>query len=99
MQDFMEKLNIDRIYDYMYHLISEYAKLQDFKPVRPPTAFEECVGSLFCYADEYRRGYLERSAASPSLSPPCTLPPANAEMIKKRLEAKNEILNKTQLVI
>ncbi|KAI3772231.1 hypothetical protein L6452_03412 [Arctium lappa] len=99
VQDFMERLNIDRIYDYMYHLITEYAKLQDFKPVRPSTALEECVGSLLCYADENQREYLERSAASPSPSPPCKLPPSNAEMIKKRIEAKNEILNKTQLLI
>ncbi|KVI11906.1 O-glucosyltransferase rumi homolog isoform X2 [Cynara cardunculus var. scolymus] len=99
VQDFMERMNIERIYDYMFHLITEYAKLQDFKPVRPSTALEECISSLLCYADENQRGYLERSATSPSPSPPCKLPPPNAEMIKKWLEAKNEILNKTQLII
>ncbi|GJU65689.1 transcriptional activator DEMETER [Tanacetum coccineum] len=61
VQDYMEQLTIDRVYDYMYHLITEYAKLQDFKPVRPSTALEECVDSLLCYADETQRGFLERS--------------------------------------
>ncbi|PWA50538.1 Lipopolysaccharide-modifying protein [Artemisia annua] len=99
VQDYMEQLSIDRVYDYMYHLITEYAKLQDFKPVRPPAALEECVDSLICYADETQRGFLERSAASPSSTPPCKLPPPNVEMIKKQIEAKNAILNKSELII
>ncbi|KAJ0944428.1 putative glycosyl transferase CAP10 domain-containing protein [Helianthus annuus] len=94
----MERLNMDRVYDYMYHLITEYAKLLDFKPVRPSTALEECNESLLCYADETHRGFLERSTATPSPSPPCKLPPPNVEMIKKKMEAKNIIINKTQLI-
>ncbi|CAN6556459.1 unnamed protein product [Malus baccata var. baccata] len=30
-QDFMESLSMDRVYDYMFHLITEYSKLLDFK--------------------------------------------------------------------
>ncbi|KAD0358288.1 hypothetical protein E3N88_44399 [Mikania micrantha] len=96
VQDYMEHLNMDRVYDYMYHLITEYAKLLDFKPVRPSTALEECIGSLLCYADETKREFLERSAASPSSTPPCKLPPANIEMIKKEIEAKNDFLKNLQ---
>nr|XP_043622195.1 O-glucosyltransferase rumi homolog [Erigeron canadensis] len=98
VQDYMEQLNIDRVYDYMYHLITEYAKLLDFKPTRPSTALEECTDSLLCYADETQRGFLEKSAASPSLTPPCKLPAPNFEMIKKQIDAKNFILSKAQLI-
>ncbi|KAI7735379.1 hypothetical protein M8C21_008319, partial [Ambrosia artemisiifolia] len=98
VQDYMEHLNMDRVYDYMYHLITEYAKLLDFKPVRPSTASEECIESLLCYADKTQRGFLKRSTASPSPTPPCKLPPPNVETIKKQMEAKNEIINKSQLI-
>ncbi|CAI9106977.1 OLC1v1006232C2 [Oldenlandia corymbosa var. corymbosa] len=74
-QDYMGSLRMDRVYDYMFHLLSEYSKLQDFKPVRPPTATETCVESVLCYADENQRRFLEKSLAFPSTSPPCSLQP------------------------
>ncbi|KAF7833769.1 O-glucosyltransferase rumi-like protein [Senna tora] len=74
-QELMETLNMDRVYDYMFHLISEYAKLQDFKPNPPSTAMEVCAESVLCYADEKQTAFLKQSAASPSQAPPCTLPP------------------------
>ncbi|KAI3450319.1 hypothetical protein Pfo_006984 [Paulownia fortunei] len=39
-QDFMGSLSMDGVYDYMYHLLTEYSKLQAFTPVRPSTALE-----------------------------------------------------------
>ncbi|KAL4571145.1 hypothetical protein LXL04_017896 [Taraxacum kok-saghyz] len=97
--DFMKEMNMERVYDYMYHLINEYSKLLDFKPAKPASALEECVDSLLCYADESHREVLERSTAFPSSTPPCKLPPPNGEMIKKQIEAKrNIIFNKTQVI-
>ncbi|XP_016515578.1 uncharacterized protein LOC107832276 [Nicotiana tabacum] len=72
-QDFMESLSIDRIYDYMYHLISEYAKLQDFVPVQPPSALEICIDSVLCFADDKQKQFLKRSIAYPSPVNPCSL--------------------------
>ncbi|KAG6515782.1 hypothetical protein ZIOFF_026212 [Zingiber officinale] len=74
-QSFMEELEMDRVYDYMYHLLVEYSKLQDFKPVPPPSAQEVCADSILCLTDEKQRQFLETSYASPSTSMPCTLPP------------------------
>ncbi|KAM3373965.1 hypothetical protein P3S68_012679 [Capsicum galapagoense] len=72
-QDFMESLSMDRIYDYMYHLISEYAKLQDFVPVQPSSALEVCTNSVLCYADDKQKSLLKRSLAFPSDESPCTI--------------------------
>lgn len=73
-QQLMESLSIDRVYDYMFHLISEYAKLQDFKPVPPSTAQQVCEESLLCFADDKQKEFLEKSAVTGSSStPPCTL--------------------------
>jgi len=74
-QEFMESLTIDRIYEYMFHLIYEYSKLQDFKPTPPPTSLEVCEESLLCFADEKQRAFLRRSTASPAPTPPCNLKP------------------------
>uniref|UniRef100_A0A2P2ISV9 Uncharacterized protein LOC103497080 n=2 Tax=Rhizophora mucronata TaxID=61149 RepID=A0A2P2ISV9_RHIMU len=78
-QDFMESLKMDRVYDYMFRLIAEYSKLQDFKPTPPSSALEVCQNSLLCLADEKQRDFLERSIAIPSSRPPCTLPPGSGE--------------------
>lgn len=43
---------MDHVYDYMYHLIVEYSKLQDFKPAPPSLAQEVCVESILCVADK-----------------------------------------------
>ncbi|KAJ7959817.1 O-glucosyltransferase rumi-like protein [Quillaja saponaria] len=74
-QDFMESLSMDRVYDYMFHLISEYSKLQHFKPTPPSTALEVCAESLLCFADEKQKQFLKKSTTFPSQSPPCTLQP------------------------
>ncbi|KAJ9146801.1 hypothetical protein P3X46_029027 [Hevea brasiliensis] len=91
-QDFMETLSMDRVYDYMFHLITEYSKLQDFKPVPSSSGLEVCVDSVLCFADEKQKQFLERSTAFPSPSPPCTLQPANGNLIKSWLQQKQRVI-------
>ncbi|XP_020679085.1 protein O-glucosyltransferase 1 isoform X1 [Dendrobium catenatum] len=67
-QQLMEDLSMDRVYDYMFHLIMEYSKLLDFKPTPPPSALEVCM------ADEKQREILEKSSSLPSSTTACTLP-------------------------
>lgn len=76
----MESLNMDRVYDYMFHLISEYAKLQDFTPKLPSSAMEVCPDSVLCYADDKQTPFLRESIAFPSQTPPCTLPPPKTDL-------------------
>ncbi|XWS71573.1 hypothetical protein CRYUN_Cryun03dG0149500 [Craigia yunnanensis] len=72
-QQLMESLSMDRVYDYKFHLISEYSKLQDFKPVPPSSAQEVCEESLLCLAKPKQREFLRRAAAGGSSTPPCNL--------------------------
>ncbi|KAF8402652.1 hypothetical protein HHK36_010741 [Tetracentron sinense] len=92
-QDFMEGLHMDRIYDYMYHLITEYSKLQDFKPVPPSSAQELCMESLLCFADPKQRQILERSTASPSSALPCRLQPVDHDLMEKWIQQKWKIIS------
>ncbi|KAK9280355.1 hypothetical protein L1049_014044 [Liquidambar formosana] len=84
-QNFMENLSMDRVYDYMYHLLTEYSKLQDFKPIPPSSALEVCVESLLCLADPKQRQFLERSTTFPSPAPPCILQPVDGDLNKSPL--------------
>ncbi|KAL9679716.1 hypothetical protein QQ045_017582 [Rhodiola kirilowii] len=73
-QRLMESLSMDRVYDYMFHLLFEYSKLQDFKPAPPPSAFQVCENSLLCFANQIQTQFLKNSAASPSPIPPFKIP-------------------------
>nr|AFN53673.1 DUF821 [Linum usitatissimum] len=90
-QNYMESISMDRIYDYMFHLISEYSKLQKFKPVPPTTALGVCPDSVLCFADEKQRMFLEKSTTSPSSEPPCNLRPAGDSNIQRWLDEKERL--------
>ncbi|GMN23735.1 hypothetical protein TIFTF001_000240 [Ficus carica] len=91
-QEFMESLSMNRIYDYMFHLINEYSKLQKFKPVRPSSSLEVCAESLLCLADPKQRKLLERSTAHPSPSPPCSLQPADSDLLKNWVQHRRKTI-------
>ncbi|KAF6147053.1 hypothetical protein GIB67_036772 [Kingdonia uniflora] len=95
-QALMEALNMDRVYEYMYHLITEYSKLQDFKPSPPSTAREVCEESLLCFADEKQREFLKRSTVDSSSVIPCTLPPADHDIIDSWIQQRMKIIRDIQ---
>lgn len=76
-QRLVQGLRMHAVYDYMLHLLTEYARLMDFRPVAPPSpdAHEACEASLLCLADDKQRRFLEASRAEPAVGDPCVLPP------------------------
>ncbi|KAJ1261626.1 hypothetical protein BS78_09G044900 [Paspalum vaginatum] len=78
-QRLMEDLSMGAVYDYMLHLLTEYAGLMDFKPEPPPTAQEACEGSVMCLADDKQRRFMEASSAEPAVDEPCVMPPPPPE--------------------
>ncbi|XP_015882772.3 uncharacterized protein LOC107418583 isoform X1 [Ziziphus jujuba] len=71
-----EELNMDYVYDYMFHLLNEYAKLFKYKPTIPEKAFELCLESLYCPARGLERTYMMDSMwKGPNDTEPCTIPP------------------------
>jgi len=71
-----EKLKMDYVYDYMFHLLSEYAKLLKYKPTKPPKAVELCAESMACPAKGLERKFMmESMVKAPHSSAPCSLPP------------------------
>lgn len=86
-----EEVKMDHVYDYMLHLLTEYAKLLRFKPTKPPEAVEVCSHSLVCQAEGIEMKFLmESMVKSAHDSGPCDLPspfnPQELAMLKHRKE-------------
>ncbi|KAF7009991.1 hypothetical protein CFC21_024469 [Triticum aestivum] len=90
--DFVQQeVNMDHVYDYMLHLLTEYAKLLKFKPTKPPEAVEVCPESLVCQAEGTEKKFLMESMVKSAYdSGPCDLPPPfnpqELTMLKQRKE-------------
>jgi len=62
------------VYDYMLHLLTEYAKLSRFEPIIPAGAVEVCSENLVCpMGGTWREFMVESMVKSPSDTPPCTM--------------------------
>ncbi|KAL5568021.1 hypothetical protein UlMin_024596 [Ulmus minor] len=71
-----EELKMDYVYDYMFHLLNEYAKLLQFKPIIPKNAIEFCSESMACAAQGLTKKFMmESMVKSPAHSDPCIMPP------------------------
>ncbi|GMJ06274.1 hypothetical protein like AT5G23850 [Hibiscus trionum] len=74
-----EQLKMDYVYDYMYHLLNEYAKLLKFEPRIPEGAMELCSEVMACHAEgqqgRKKKFMMESLVKGPSITNPCTLPP------------------------
>lgn len=67
---------MDFVYDYMFHLLSEYAKLLRFKPSIPKNARELCSEAMACEAQGLGKKFMVDSLVKgPRDSEPCELPP------------------------
>ncbi|XP_062184736.1 uncharacterized protein LOC133888482 isoform X2 [Phragmites australis] len=86
-----EELSMDHVYDYMLHLLSEYAKLLKFKPTKPPQAVEVCSESLVCQAEGLEKKFLvESMVKSARDAGPCDLPPPYGPHELKMLQQRKE---------
>jgi hypothetical protein len=68
---------MDYIYDYMFHLLNEYAKLLKFEPRVPEGAVELCPETMACNRSRWpeKEFMSESMVREPSKKDPCSLPP------------------------
>ncbi|XWS46064.1 hypothetical protein CRYUN_Cryun14cG0032300 [Craigia yunnanensis] len=84
-----EDLKMDNVYDYMFHLLSEYAKLLKFEPKIPPEAVELCSETMACPATgSWKNFMVESLVVSPSDTIPCAMPPYEPQEQREFLERK-----------
>ncbi|EXC04549.1 hypothetical protein L484_001408 [Morus notabilis] len=71
-----EELKMEYVYDFMFHLLNEYAKLLKFKPSIPEKAVEFCSESMACTTEGLGKKFMMDSMVKgPADSRPCTMPP------------------------
>ncbi|CAN0902764.1 O-glucosyltransferase rumi homolog [Linum grandiflorum] len=71
-------MKMENVYDYMFHLLNEYAKLLKFEPEVPKNATELCSESMACNApgEGFQKQFMMDSLVKhPSETPPCGMPP------------------------
>ncbi|CAN6300632.1 unnamed protein product [Urochloa humidicola] len=97
-----EELAMDRVYEYMLHVLTEYARLLRYKPTMLENAVELCLESMACSANGRAREFMmdsrERYVAD---NEPCTLPPPFTtdeirEMARREDDVRSEIRNLEQ---
>ncbi|GFZ06869.1 O-glucosyltransferase rumi-like protein [Actinidia rufa] len=92
-----EDVKMENVYNYMFHLLNEYAKLLKFKPSVPPNAIELCPEAMACPADGVWRKFMEDSLEeTPSDEAPCNLPPPYDPQelkanIEERIESRKQV--------
>ncbi|KAD7117046.1 hypothetical protein E3N88_04314 [Mikania micrantha] len=94
-----EDMKMDYVYDYMLHLLTEYAKLLKFKPSVPPNAIELCSESMACFADGKWRKFMEDSLVKyPTSTIPCTSPPPyDPSTIKAIIDNKKNMIKQVEM--
>ncbi|GAV79998.1 Glyco_transf_90 domain-containing protein [Cephalotus follicularis] len=72
----LRDLKMDYVYDYMLHLLTEYAKLLTFKPTIPENVTAMCSEKMGCPADGLVKKFMmESMVKGPADTSPCTIPP------------------------
>ncbi|XP_078427489.1 uncharacterized protein LOC144700001 [Wolffia australiana] len=84
-----EQLKMERVYDYMLHLLTEYAKLLRFQPSKPGGAEEYCPERMICNSTGVEKAFMAESLVeAPSAAEPCLLPPPFSPAELERLAAR-----------
>uniref|UniRef100_A0A1J3CWJ9 O-glucosyltransferase rumi-like protein n=2 Tax=Noccaea caerulescens TaxID=107243 RepID=A0A1J3CWJ9_NOCCA len=85
-----EEVRMEYVYDYMFHLMNEYAKLLRFKPEIPWGATEITPDSMGCPATGRWRDFMAESMVMlPSEESPCEMPlPYDPLALREVLERK-----------
>ncbi|XP_076911640.1 uncharacterized protein LOC143569668 [Bidens hawaiensis] len=81
-----EDLKMDKVYDYMFHLLTEYSKLLTYKPTIPKKAVELCSESMACSSQGFEKEFMmESMVKGPAVINPCTMPPPYEPVALKSL--------------
>ncbi|XP_052208834.1 uncharacterized protein LOC127812476 [Diospyros lotus] len=92
-----EELKMDYVYDYMFHLLNEYAKLLRFEPRVPDGGVELCSETMACDAlGLHKKFMVESLVKAPALGSPCRLPPPHepsvlAAFVRRRENSMKQV--------
>lgn len=89
---------MENVYDYMFHLLNEYAKLLRFKPTVPEKAVELCSERMGCDAEGLKKNFMIESMVKyPTDANPCTmLPPFSSLELQTFLKRKENSIKQVE---
>ncbi|KAJ9681524.1 hypothetical protein PVL29_020412 [Vitis rotundifolia] len=95
-----EELRMKFVYDYMFHLLSAYAKLFKYKPTVPPGAVEVCPETMVCPVKGLEKKYkIQSMVKSPSDTGPCAMPPPyDPAELRHMLERKDHVMKQVEML-
>uniref|UniRef100_A0ACD5XX20 Uncharacterized protein n=1 Tax=Avena sativa TaxID=4498 RepID=A0ACD5XX20_AVESA len=71
-----KEMDMDHVYEYMLHVLTQYAALLRYKPTVPENALELCPQSMACSTSGRQREFMMESRERyVARYEPCTLPP------------------------
>nr|CAB3465614.1 unnamed protein product [Digitaria exilis] len=93
-----DELSMDYVYDYMLHLLTQYARLLRYKPTVPENATELCLDSMACSARGRAREFMIESMEKYVADyEPCTLPqPFTADEVKELAQTDEDVRSKVK---
>ncbi|KAK3029220.1 hypothetical protein RJ639_039300 [Escallonia herrerae] len=95
----LEGLKMKNVYDYMFHLLTEYAKLLKYKPTIPPGAVQVCLEAMACDVTGVEKVFkIASMVRRPADIGPCTMPPPyQPEELNSFLERKANLTKQVEL--
>ncbi|XP_021717485.1 O-glucosyltransferase rumi homolog isoform X2 [Chenopodium quinoa] len=90
-----DQIKMEHVYDYMFHVLYEYAKLLKFKPTVPEGAVELCSERFACSPMGLETTYkIETMVNGPSERGPCQLPPPYDPLTIQSIRDQNAKIKK-----
>ncbi|XP_057828394.2 uncharacterized protein LOC131039621 [Cryptomeria japonica] len=89
----LNEVKMKHVYDYMFHVLTQYAKLLKYKPSVSENSVEYCSEAMMCFANEVEKQYMKDTLITTrSPSPPCNIGDvqANIKEIKEFAEQNKE---------
>uniref|UniRef100_A0A5B7BFV0 Glycosyl transferase CAP10 domain-containing protein n=1 Tax=Davidia involucrata TaxID=16924 RepID=A0A5B7BFV0_DAVIN len=94
-----EELKMKHVYDYMFHLLYEYAKLLKYQPIVPQGAVEVCSETLACSGKGLKKKYkINSMVKGPADTSPCTMPPPyDPAILQAFLQRKSKLTKQVEM--
>lgn len=94
-----DNLKLSSVYEYMFHVLNEYAKLLRYQPTVPPDAVQVCSETMACHADGLEKIFMMESIVmAHATRRPCTLPPSYDPLeLQSFLKRKNELIKQVEV--
>ncbi|KAF3796235.1 hypothetical protein EJ110_NYTH03322 [Nymphaea thermarum] len=93
----LNDLRMENVYDYMFHALTEYAKLLRYKPTIPSAAKPVCLESMASSeSGRVKEFMIQSKVEGPRNAEPCALPPPDPAAVESLMRRKKESVEQVQ---